>query len=137
MNRRIVTCAIILLISLFATVTAETPVPKVAFPVKSVTAVEGNVSADTVWVVPQPAEKPVLGWVQDGRFQSGTPRTIIKGTAYVGLASGLALSVGGISRLFSAASDNFDARAMHSGLLMAVSGSLLSSLFSVLLTLTK
>jgi len=165
MNRRLAACAIFLLISFSVTVIAETagssPAPKTpvapavktpvpaatavpaantTFPVKSITAVEGNVQpaqSDTVQVAPLPAEKPVFGWVQNERFQTGPAHLFIQGTAFAGVASGLALSVKGVSVLFSGAGNNFDSKTMHNGLLMAVSGSLISSLFSVFLTSIK
>ena len=74
-----------------STPSANSPSTNASFPVKAITAVEGNVQSTSVWFAPPPVEKPVLGWIQDGRSRTGPTGIIVKGTVLAGVASGLAL----------------------------------------------
>lgn len=79
------------------------------------------------WESPPPPESPLFG----SRW-SGGKRQVIRGVSMAGILGALALSAGGIGMIFSAAGDGLDTKAMHSGLTIAVSGSLVLSLFSIL-----
>ncbi len=54
------------------------------------------------------------------------------GIALAGAGAGILLSAFGVSALFRGAADGFDSSAMHTGLTVAVSGSLVAALFSAL-----
>jgi hypothetical protein len=79
-----------------------------------------------------PPEKALL----EGRWSAKTARGV-HGVSMAGLASSLAFSAAGIGILFSGAGDSLDAGSIHTGILMAVSGSLSSALFSILFDATR
>lgn len=78
-------------------------------------------------VIPEPIERELVP-----EPQSEAGKRALSGVSLFGVGAGLALSAVGISLFFSAAGDGLDSPAMHRGLTVAVSGSLVAAIFSAL-----
>ncbi len=84
-----------------------------------------------VYDPPPPTEKAVWG----GKWNEST-RIVLHRSSFAGIALGLAITVGGIGILFSGAGDGLDRDGMHQGLLVAVSGTLITTLCAILFDAT-
>lgn len=78
-------------------------------------------------VIPDTLERELLP-----EPESQTGKRTRNAVSLAGVGVGLALSAVGISLFFSAAGDGLDSPAMHQGLTVAVSGSLVAAIFSAL-----
>lgn len=83
------------------------------------------------WVPPPPPEHAL--W---GELPGNCDHSVLRAVSFVGILSGLALSAGGIGLFFTAAGNGLDQRAMHRDLTIALSGTLISSFFTILRDVT-
>lgn len=87
------------------------------------------------WAAPPPEEGEILDI--DGNLAKDTPesrrkRTIMRYGGLAGIVSGLLLSGVGAGYIFSSSGSDQDPSAIHEGILMIISGSLVSALSSVI-----
>ncbi len=119
MIRILFMCMALCFLSLSSRAVAQEPVQPV-LP-------DQNVEEPDVSVLPPPVEAQVLGGIVHTRWHKP-----VRTASFVAMLGGIGISVAGLVSIFSGVGEGFDQRGIHSGALVVVGGSLVSSLSSIL-----